>query len=566
VIDGQKETAAASISVGDNPEGIALDVSNRVGFVTDLTSGNVTRIDLSTDRTTGSVAVGVYPVGVALDPRNGDVYVANSGSNNLSVFNGTTGAKVASLPVGQDPQGVAFDPSNGEVYVANEGSENLSVIDATSNQVVGMVRVGSEPEWICYDPSNGYLFVTNYGSGSISVLGTRYPVNFVATGLPAGTQWSVSVNGTSNETTLSSIGFVEPNGTNYRFTVGPIGGLVPNPAAGTFAVSGSARTVGIEFTPYLYQVHFIETGLPGGTNWSVTLDGGTNHSQGNMVGFRLPNGTGYAFSVSAVSGYSAFPATGSMNVSASPVTEVIAFTPVKYAVWFNETGLPAGSNWSVTFNRTPQSAVGASIRFDVANGTGYAFTVGGVPGHTSTPSAGTLSITGSSVTERITFTAAVVSPRPMAVRAWGNTTGSGGGGNYCIDDTGKFATHPFWLNVSFEARASNGTEPYSYVWNFADGSPNPTGVRVTHNFTGYGSWDVKVTARDSTGTTMSTNVTVQANAPPDPIPNCPTSGSSFFGLPAWEGYTVLAGFAAALAAIVLFVVWSQKRNRTPPER
>ena len=114
----------------------------------------------------------------------------------------------------------------------------------------------------------------------------------------------------------------------------------------------------------------------------------------------------YSFSASA-SGYTASPATGTITVSGADVAQLITFTlipPSTYSVTFAESGLPAGTRWSVTQNGVTMSSATGSIVFTEPNGS-YAFTVGSVSGYTASPSSGTVAVSGAAVNEAITFTA-----------------------------------------------------------------------------------------------------------------------------------------------------------------
>ena len=75
----------------------------------------------------------------------------------------------------------------------------------------------------------------------------------------------------------------------------------------------------------------------------------------------------------------------------------------QYQVTFTESGLPSGTTWSVTAGGSTQSSSTNSISFTEPNGT-YSFSVGAVSGYTSSPSSGSLTVNGNSVTETIIFT------------------------------------------------------------------------------------------------------------------------------------------------------------------
>jgi len=77
--------------------------------------------------------------------------------------------------------------------------------------------------------------------------------------------------------------------------------------------------------PTNYSVTFAETGLPSGTNWSVSMGGVQHSSSDTSIVFMDPNGA-YQYTVVAVPGYAASPSSGSATVSGKAVTIVIQFT------------------------------------------------------------------------------------------------------------------------------------------------------------------------------------------------------------------------------------------------
>jgi thermopsin len=109
---------------------------------------------------------------------------------------------------------------------------------------------------------------------------------------------------------------------NYGTASDPYGVLPYN--------DGGLITVGGDYLPLLpfpiYLVQFTETGLPHGTDWSVTLNGITASSTTSTVWFYDPAGT-YAYTVGTVAGYTASPSIGAVNVVSSPVTVHIHWSP-----------------------------------------------------------------------------------------------------------------------------------------------------------------------------------------------------------------------------------------------
>jgi len=65
------------------------------------------------------------------------------------------------------------------------------------------------------------------------------------------------------------------------------------------------------------------------------------------------------------------------------------------------------------------------------------------------------------------------------------------------------------LTVSFTSTPVGGRGPYTYSWNFGDGTAASTLKNPSHQYTSTGTYTAKVTITDSTGTTATYSLTVQ---------------------------------------------------------
>ena len=167
--------------------------------------------------------------------------------NNNTLMNGN----IVNTGNGLYPSGAAFDSSNGYIYITNLYSNNVSVINGATNTVVSTIAVGSYPYGAAFDSSNGYIYVTNYYSGSISIISTGkqvpdYSIAFTESGLPSGTSWSVTLKGSTESSTSSTITFSVPNGT-YQYSIMPLTGYVPFITSGNVHISGKSVSISIYF-------------------------------------------------------------------------------------------------------------------------------------------------------------------------------------------------------------------------------------------------------------------------------------------------------------------------------
>lgn len=414
VISGSTNAVIAKVGVGVDPVAAAFDASTGDVYVANALSSNVSVIDTSTNTVSATISVGSEPLGVAYDSGSGDIYVTNWLSNNTTVISGVTEKVVTSVTVDAHPVGIAYNTALSVIAVVADSASKVNFISNSTNARVANVTVGSLPLGIAYDPINGDEYVTNANSSNVSVIGTPVPppyaVTFSESGLPAGTNWYVTLKGGSHYSTNGSIVFSETNG-SYSFTVGAIAGYTASPPSGTVTVDGFAVPVPVTFSPVVYGVTFYESGLPSGTLWSVTFNGTAGATTNSTLKFSAKNGT-FPFVVASIPGFSAGPSFGNETVAGSAVSIAITFTPVgikTYIVTFSETGLPSGMLWLVTLNGTPESSTLRSLNFTEPNGA-YPYTVGTVPGYNETPSSGTVTVNAGPTGVSVSFTKGPITP------------------------------------------------------------------------------------------------------------------------------------------------------------
>ncbi|MCL4308054.1 MAG: YncE family protein [Candidatus Thermoplasmatota archaeon] len=466
IINGTSRTVAATVPVGDEPFAIGADPSSGDVFVANVRSNNVSVISTAARRVVASVAVGSQPgygpSALAVDPVNGLLYVADFNASSVSVIDPASPGLATSVVVGLFPIALAVDPVSGDVYVANEGSANVSVIDSVSPTVSGTVPLALYPLAVAIAPgSSARVAVVDYGAAQLSLFpplaGTpRYAVSFAESGLPSGTSWSVTLANRTLSSTGPPIDFSEPNGT-YAYEIADVPGWHQEavPYTGTIAVRGSSVTEPtLRFQRTTYSVVFAQTGLAGGTPWSVALNGSAQSSTGTSITFVEPNGT-YAYSIADVPGWhqTTLPYSGSVRADGASVSEpTLDFTRVTYPVTFTETGLPSGTNWSVALNGTSRSSTASSIGFPESNGT-YAFATSSA-GWQPSPASGSLTVSGAAVSEAITFRPSAVATYPVTF----TETGLPSGTNWSVTVNG---TTQSTVGSTIAFTEPNGTYAYS---------------------------------------------------------------------------------------------------------
>ncbi|MHB8352385.1 MAG: hypothetical protein ACYDFT_06855, partial [Thermoplasmata archaeon] len=81
---------------------------------------------------------------------------------------------------------------------------------------------------------------------TISFVPVRYTVNFVETGLPSATPWTMTLSGAILGSISNAISYAVTDA-SYAFTVGGVHGYFVDPSSGTVRVNGSNETISVNF-------------------------------------------------------------------------------------------------------------------------------------------------------------------------------------------------------------------------------------------------------------------------------------------------------------------------------
>ncbi|MCI4365864.1 MAG: hypothetical protein L3K10_07405 [Thermoplasmata archaeon] len=410
----------ATVSVGTDPFGVAVDNQTGTVFVTNGGSGNVSVLQGYNITPFASVTVGTSPSGVAFDSANGDVYVANEGSDSVTVLNATTLTIVATIGVGSAPLGISVAAPSNEIFVANYGSSSVSILNGSNQQLVATVGVGDEPYGVAYDNLTNNIYVTNEGSNNVSVLSAASLVVVADIAVPgfggplqgiaydsgdqmlwagAGSLYAVVLN-PSNESVAAYVG-IDPSGVTYNPDNGDV--CVTNTANRTFECIAFPNFI----TSPSVLLTITETGLPLGTLWSVGFgwDQPTVSSTTTVNALRSAPNLQLTFQVSADgAAYAATPSSG-VVVTGSTSNLNVTFVRVSsvFPVDFSEAGLTPGTSWWVDFGGQAVGSTSSWINFTEPVGN-YTYEIEPVPGSSPTFGTGSVFVNGSATTIPVVFT------------------------------------------------------------------------------------------------------------------------------------------------------------------
>jgi YVTN family beta-propeller protein len=190
-----------TISVGSGPFALAIDESTDTIYVVNnglAAPGNtVSVINGATcngtvhhgcDQTPPTVTVGTNPDGIAIDQATDTIYVTNSSDNTVSVVNGAScngtvhygcDQNPPTITVGSNPYPITVDQRTNTVYVGNSGDSTMSIINgATCNattmqgcdQNPATIDVRGLPSGIAISPWTATLYVTSIVDSDVQTL------------------------------------------------------------------------------------------------------------------------------------------------------------------------------------------------------------------------------------------------------------------------------------------------------------------------------------------------------------------------------------------------------------
>ncbi len=215
-----------------------------------------------------------------------------------------------------------------------------------------------------------------------------YGVQFEEVGLPQGTNWSVTLGDSSSFSSNPTVSAYSGNGT-YAYSVAPVPGYVPAPQGGELLIAGSGARVPISFSAASgnrsgYMVEFAENGLPIGYPWSVRVGDSTISGTGADLALPEPNGS-FAYTVGVGSNYTARPYSGSFTVAGrSPAAVAVDFVPAadtdpEFPVVWQESGLPTGTEWSISLRNVTYGSTTSELVLEERHGA-YMYNVTPIPG------------------------------------------------------------------------------------------------------------------------------------------------------------------------------------------
>lgn len=187
VIDTPTNNVIATVPVGSDPFGVAINTAGTRVYVTNIKSNNVSVIDAASNTVVATFSVGSAPYFIAVNRTGTRAYVANALSNSVTVIDAATNTVIATVAVGLNPFGLVINSAGTRVFVANTRSNSISVIDTATETVVATVGTAlPAPSVVAIHPSGDRVYVGHYpGDSGITVIDTTTNAVTAVIGAPS---------------------------------------------------------------------------------------------------------------------------------------------------------------------------------------------------------------------------------------------------------------------------------------------------------------------------------------------------------------------------------------------
>lgn len=401
VIDGATNKVIGTVAVGSAPDAMSFDPANDNVYVANYLSDNVSVFNASNYSSLAerlSVRTAFTPVSLAFNGAEGQLDVLSSDSNQVLSANVSTGVVIGSGTLnlsgwtGVGTGQLVYDPTDHQVYGVQvsgagvldlNGSGTTTIPTGVGDSAIGFDPVGT-PVLFVLNLSGGVLVLNGstppnlIGSGTLVLGGGTVGGSLVAVGVDLATGVVYLANRAGNDviavswapsTGLQTLGTVAVSAGPAAVAYDPSNGhiyvadrlannvsvLAPTPAnpVGSVVATipvGTAPSA-IAFDPQNGLLYVANSG----SNTLSVINGSSESVVGTIA-------VGAAPSALAVGG------SGTLYVGDANDSAVTIVSVATYPVTFTESGLPAGTSWSVSVGSVGTSTGAPSVTVQLNNG------------------------------------------------------------------------------------------------------------------------------------------------------------------------------------------------------
>jgi YVTN family beta-propeller protein len=147
-VDLKELKIAANVRVGRGGEGIALSPNEKEVWVSNVSEGTLSVVDIAKRETVATIPAGQSPFRVVFTPDGKHALSASSGSG-VNVYDTAARKQVANVPV-RGATGVIVAADGKLAFVSCGNTSELQIVDTATWAVTGSVAVGRSPDGLAY--------------------------------------------------------------------------------------------------------------------------------------------------------------------------------------------------------------------------------------------------------------------------------------------------------------------------------------------------------------------------------------------------------------------------------
>lgn len=150
--------------------GVSTPVWAQTLYVSNASTNTLSMVPVDTSKAKVDITVGANPQGVAVSRDGRYAYTANAGENTVSAIDTARQSVIGTWTVGTQPYAVAVSADGSKLYVANYINENISILDASTGSELQTFYVGAGPIGMTVSPDGNYLAVSHYASNDAVII------------------------------------------------------------------------------------------------------------------------------------------------------------------------------------------------------------------------------------------------------------------------------------------------------------------------------------------------------------------------------------------------------------
>jgi len=162
IVDAGTRAFVSQVATGPASNGLALDRSAGILYVSSITAGTVAAVSTTTNAVVRIYPVSAKPQRIALSADGKTLFVANEGSG-LDVLDLSSGARSPVAGVDPGAVGLALAPDGKVVYVTNPPAGKVQIVDVATKQVTTLSGLLS-PRNVAFGLSGAAAVVTGEGN------------------------------------------------------------------------------------------------------------------------------------------------------------------------------------------------------------------------------------------------------------------------------------------------------------------------------------------------------------------------------------------------------------------